>query len=77
MRHNVDTSMMAWRVHEFGPPEAMKFERVPRPVPGPGEVVVKVHAAGVGCLYPLFIRALKQRRARCSGHEGRRRAGAE
>jgi hypothetical protein len=23
-------SMMAWRVHEFGPPEAMKFERVPR-----------------------------------------------
>ena len=47
-RHQVDTSMMAWRVHEFGPPEAMKFERVPRPVPGPGEVLVKVHAAGVG-----------------------------
>jgi len=44
----VDASMMAWRVHEFGPPEAMKFERVPRPVPGPGEVLVKVHAAGVG-----------------------------
>jgi NADPH:quinone reductase-like Zn-dependent oxidoreductase len=40
--------MMAWRVYEFGPPEAMKFERVPRPVPGPGEVLVKVHAAGVG-----------------------------
>ena len=40
--------MMAWRVHEFGPPEAMKFERVPRPVSGPGEVLVKVHAAGVG-----------------------------
>ncbi len=40
--------MMAWRVHEFGPPEAMGFERVPRPVPGPGEVLVKVHAAGVG-----------------------------
>lgn len=40
--------MMAWRVYEFGPSEAMKFERVPRPVPGPGEVLVKVHAAGVG-----------------------------
>src|SRR5512145_2520292 len=40
--------MMAWRVHEFGPPETMQFERVPRPVPGPGEVLVKVHAAGVG-----------------------------
>ena len=24
-----------------------------------------------GCLYPLFIHALKQRPARCSGHEGR------
>jgi NADPH:quinone reductase-like Zn-dependent oxidoreductase len=51
-----DTSMMAWRVHEFGPPEAMKFERVPRPVPGPGEVVVKVHAAGVGA-WDGWIRA--------------------
>jgi len=40
--------MMAWRVHEFGPPETMKFERVPRPEPGPGEVLVRVEAAGVG-----------------------------
>ena len=42
------STMMAWRVHEFGPPEVMKFERVPRPEPGPGEVLVKVRAAGVG-----------------------------
>jgi NADPH:quinone reductase-like Zn-dependent oxidoreductase len=42
------SSMKAWRVHEFGPPEAMIFETIPRPVPGPGEVLVKVHAAGVG-----------------------------
>jgi NADPH:quinone reductase-like Zn-dependent oxidoreductase len=41
-------TMMAWRVHEFGPPETMRFERVPRPEPGPGEVLVKVEAAGVG-----------------------------
>jgi NADPH:quinone reductase-like Zn-dependent oxidoreductase len=41
-------TMMAWRVHEFGPPEVMKFERVPWPEPGPGEVLVKVEAAGVG-----------------------------
>jgi NADPH:quinone reductase-like Zn-dependent oxidoreductase len=40
--------MMAWRVHEFGPPEAMRYERVPVPGPGPGEVLVEVHAAGVG-----------------------------
>src|SRR5690242_11171579 len=41
-------AMMAWRVHEFGPPEVMKLERVPRPAPGAGEVLVKVAAAGVG-----------------------------
>jgi NADPH:quinone reductase-like Zn-dependent oxidoreductase len=44
----IGTSMMAWRVHEFGPPEVMRFERVPQPAPGPGEVLVKVDAAGVG-----------------------------
>jgi NADPH:quinone reductase-like Zn-dependent oxidoreductase len=42
------SSMMAWRVHEFGPPNVMRFERVLRPNPGPGEVLVKVEAAGVG-----------------------------
>jgi NADPH:quinone reductase-like Zn-dependent oxidoreductase len=42
------SSMMAWRVHEFGPPETMQFERVPVPVPSSGEVLVKVRAAGVG-----------------------------
>jgi NADPH:quinone reductase-like Zn-dependent oxidoreductase len=39
---------MAWRVHEFGPPDVMRFERVQLPSPGPGEVLVKVAAAGVG-----------------------------
>jgi NADPH:quinone reductase-like Zn-dependent oxidoreductase len=43
-----DASMMAWRVHDFGSPEAMKFESVPKPAPGPGEVLIKVKAAGVG-----------------------------
>ena len=42
------STMMAWRVHEFGLPEIMKFERVSRPEPSPGEVLVKVEAAGVG-----------------------------
>jgi NADPH:quinone reductase-like Zn-dependent oxidoreductase len=43
-----DSSMMAWRLHEFGPPDVMRFERIPRPNPGPGEVLIKVEAAGVG-----------------------------
>lgn len=41
-------SMKAWRVHAFGPPEAMILEAIPRPDPGPREVLVEVHAAGVG-----------------------------
>jgi NADPH:quinone reductase-like Zn-dependent oxidoreductase len=40
--------MKAWRVHEFGPPEVMVLETIPRPEPGPGEVLVKVRAAAVG-----------------------------
>jgi NADPH:quinone reductase-like Zn-dependent oxidoreductase len=50
--------MMAWRVHEFGPPDVMKFERVPRPKPEKGEVLVKVAAAGVGP-WDAWIRAGK------------------
>jgi NADPH:quinone reductase-like Zn-dependent oxidoreductase len=50
--------MMAWRIHEFGPPDVMRFERVPRPAPGPGEVLVKVEAAGVGP-WDALIRAGK------------------
>jgi NADPH2:quinone reductase len=39
--------MKAIRVREFGPPEVMKLEDLPDPTPGPGQVVVRVHAAGV------------------------------
>ena len=49
-------SMMAWCVHEFGPPDVMRFEQVLRPAPSDGEVLVKVGAAGVG-LWDAWIRA--------------------
>lgn len=39
--------MKAIRVHEFGAPEVMRLEDVPEPRPGPGEVLVRVQAAGV------------------------------
>ncbi|MEV7375317.1 NADP-dependent oxidoreductase [Streptomyces sp. NPDC090301] len=39
--------MRAVRVHAFGDPGQLVYEEVPRPVPGPGEVLVRVHAAGV------------------------------
>src|SRR4051812_44239155 len=34
------TSMKAWRVHEFGSPEAVSLEALPRPDPGQREVLV-------------------------------------
>ena len=39
--------MKAIRVHEFGEPEVMHLEDVPPLTPGPAEVVVRLHAAGV------------------------------
>ncbi|WP_254715310.1 NADP-dependent oxidoreductase [Actinomadura sp. NAK00032] len=39
-------SMMAARVHAFGGPDVIRYEQVPRPDPGRGEVLVRV--AGVG-----------------------------
>lgn len=40
--------MTACRVHSFGPPAVIGLERVEMPVPGEGEVLVRVRAAGVG-----------------------------
>jgi NADPH:quinone reductase-like Zn-dependent oxidoreductase len=40
--------MKAARIHEFGPPSVIVIEDVPRPTPGPGEVLVRVAASGVG-----------------------------
>ena len=48
MAQHPSPSMMAWRVHKYGPPDVMRFERIPRPDPGPGFVLVKVEAVGVG-----------------------------
>jgi NADPH2:quinone reductase len=39
--------MQAIRIHEKGGPEVMKYEETPTPQPGPGEVLLKVAAAGV------------------------------
>jgi len=39
--------MKAVRIHRFGGPEVLTFDSLPMPVPGDGEVVVKVFAASV------------------------------
>jgi NADPH:quinone reductase len=39
--------MKAIRVHKFGGPEVMQIEELPTPKPAAGQVLVKIHAAGV------------------------------
>ncbi len=39
--------MRAVRVHDFGGPENLVLEEIPRPEPGPGEVLVENYAVGV------------------------------
>jgi len=39
--------MKAIVVHEYGAPEVLKFEDYPDPIPGPGEVLVRVAATSV------------------------------
>ena len=39
--------MKAARIHRFGPPDVIEVEDIPRPSPAPGEVLVRVAAAGV------------------------------
>ena len=48
--------MKAIRVHEFGGPEVLRLEEVPTPRPGPGEVLVRIHAIGVNPV-ETYIRA--------------------
>ncbi|MFD8719189.1 NADP-dependent oxidoreductase [Streptomyces sp. NPDC059629] len=40
-------TMMAIRLHEHGGPEVLGYDEVAVPEPGPGEVLVRVHAVGV------------------------------
>src|SRR5260370_40901504 len=39
--------MKAIRLHSYGGPEVLRLEEIPRPAPGPGELLIKVHAASV------------------------------
>jgi NADPH:quinone reductase-like Zn-dependent oxidoreductase len=46
-RDEAPQQMQAVRIHEFGAPSVLTLEVAPRPVPGPGELLVRVHAAAV------------------------------
>src|SRR2546429_180194 len=40
-------TMKAIRIHNYGGPKVLHYEDAPRPKPQAGEVLVRVHAAGV------------------------------
>ena len=46
--------MKAIRVHEYGGPEVMRFEDVPLPEPGPGQIRVRQRAVGVNFIDIYF-----------------------
>jgi NADPH2:quinone reductase len=49
-------SVKAILVHEFGEPKVLRLEDVPTPRPGPGQVLVRMHAIGVNPV-ETYIRA--------------------
>src|SRR5262245_58097322 len=50
-------AMMAMVMREFGPPDVLRLEEVPTPRPGPGEVLIRVHAVSVNRTLDLAVRA--------------------
>src|SRR6267143_2824632 len=48
--------MKAIVVHEFGGPEVLKLEEAPTPKPAAGQVLVRIHGAGVN-QYDTYMRA--------------------
>src|SRR6201997_4888541 len=48
--------MKAIQVHQFGGPEVLELREVATPKPGPGQILVRVRAAGVNP-YDTYMRA--------------------
>src|SRR6185295_11701733 len=47
-------------IHEFGPPDVLKYESVPDPEPRAGEVRIRIHAATVNRVLDVSLRAGKE-----------------
>lgn len=49
--------MKAIVIHEFGPPDVLKYQDVPDPSPRQGEIRIRVHAATVNRVLDVSVRA--------------------
>jgi len=49
--------MKAIVIHEYGPPEVLRYEELPDPTPRAGEIRIKVHAATVNRVLDVSLRA--------------------
>ena len=47
--------MKAIQVPRFGGPDVLEYNDIPTPKPGPGQILVRVHAAGVNP-YDTYMR---------------------
>lgn len=54
--------MQAWQVHEYGAPDSMRFDEIPIPDPGPGEVLIRNRASGLNFFDILQIAGKYQAR---------------
>ena len=52
--------MKAIVIHDFGPPDALKYEDVPDPTPREGEIRIRIHAATVNRVLDVSLRAGKE-----------------
>lgn len=52
--------MKAIVIHQYGPPDVLRYEDVPDPVPGPGEIRIAVHAATVNRVLDVAVRRGEQ-----------------
>ena len=57
--------MYAIRLHEFGPPENLRYEELADPVPGEGQVRIAVEAAGVHLIDTRIRAGAPADRSRC------------
>ena len=62
--------MKAIRVEEFGEPEVMKLVAVPQLRPGPGQVLVRMHAVGVRSRRIRAGTYARSRRCLYAGNDG-------